>query len=287
MDVGDLVALMRCPSCASEKLALKGGNVVCSACGTELEVEGRNVYARAGHSLLSDEWERKQGESVERYLSEHYNERAEVPRIFGGFIATTLGPNDVVLDIGCGISKSMPIYVSELSTGGYVGLEPLEKRVERDYLCMVGAVAERLPIRNQAFDAILLATSLDHIEEIDEALAELKRVLSPGGRLYLWVGLHEPEVYARAKTFHPIFYGTKGWKRLVRIGAAYVEYANFMWRMAKRKRALATGTPLDDVHFRYYTRASLLSELDRNGLEVCRTLMVPGSTSFMVEARPR
>jgi demethylmenaquinone methyltransferase/2-methoxy-6-polyprenyl-1,4-benzoquinol methylase len=287
MDVGDLVGLMRCPSCACEKLALEAGTVVCSACGTALKVEGRNVFARAGHSLLSDEWERKQGESVERYLSEHYNERAEIPRIFGGFIATTLNPDDVVLDIGCGINKSLPIYASELSAGGYVGLEPLEKRVKRDYLCIVGAVAERLPIRNKAFDAILLATSLDHIEGVDEALGELKRVLSPRGRLYFWVGLQEPEVQARAKTFHPIFYGTTGWKRLLRIGAAYAEYAHFMWRMAKRKRALANGTPLDDAHFRYYTRASLLAELDRSGLDVRRTLMVPGSTAFMVEARPR
>jgi SAM-dependent methyltransferase len=287
MEIGDLVDVIRCPSCAADKLALEPGKAVCSSCGTALPVDGRNVYASVRHSLLSEEWERKQQDSVERYLDEHYNENADIPHIFGGFIATTLRPDDIVFDVGCGLSKSLPLYVSELSARGYVGLEPLQTPVDRDYLCIVGAVAEHLPIQDASFDAILLATSLDHIERVDEALGELKRILSSQGRLYFWVGLHEPEVQARAKTFHPIFYGARGWKRLLRIGAAYAEYAYFMWRMAKRKRALAKGVPLDDIHFRYYTRASLLAELDRNGLDVHRTLMVPGSNSFMVEARPR
>lgn len=282
----DLLARMRCPSCGGGDLARNGEVAACSKCGTALPIDGNNVSGAVG-SVLSEEWAEMQAGSVERYKDEHYEEDETVAKIFGGFIAVSLKPDDRIFDVGCGLFPSMPAYVRDLQHGGYVGLEPLETPVERDYLCMTGAVAEKLPLKDGSFDAVLLATSLDHIEHVDQAMAELKRILTPGGRLYFWCGLNEPEAMARAKSFHSIFFVSKGVKRALRIAAAPAEYAYFMYRMRKRRRDLAKGVRLDTAHFRYYTRATMLKEMTDNRLEVKRELVVPGNNSMLVEAVPR
>jgi SAM-dependent methyltransferase len=285
MKVEDLLGRMRCPSCGAGNVARTGDTAVCSNCGTRLPIDGNSVSGAIG-SVLSGEWEEMQAGSVERYQDEHYEEDETIALIFGGFIAVTLKPSDVVFDIGCGLFPEMPAYARDLQMAGYIGLEPLTTKVERDYVCMTGAVAEKLPLKDKSFDAILLATSLDHIEHVDQAMAELKRVLTPGGRIYIWCGLHEPEVQAHAKTFHSIFYGTRGLKKVARIAAAYAEYGHFAWRMHKRRRALGKGERLDSAHFRYYTRPTLRKELTDNGLVIRRELLVPGSVSMLVEAVP-
>lgn len=285
MEMKDLLERMRCPSCGHGELAQGSDAAECPGCGTRLPINGNNVSGTVG-KLLSDEWEEMQAASVERYKDEHYEEDETIAKIFGGFIAVSLKPDDRIFDVGCGLFPSMPAYARDLAHGGYVGLEPLETPVERDYLCLTGAVAEKLPLKDGSFDAVVLATSLDHIEHVDQAMAELKRILAPGGRLYFWVGLNEPEAMARAKNFHSIFFVTKGAKRALRIAAAPAEYAYFIWRMRKRRRDLARGVSLDHAHFRYYTRESLLKEMAENELEVRRELLVPGNNSMLIEAVP-
>lgn len=285
MEMQDLLARMCCPSCGGVELARNGDVAACPRCGTKLAIDGNNVSGSVG-AQLSEEWAEMQAGSVERYKDEHYEEDETVAKIFGGFIAVSLKASDRIFDVGCGLFPSMPAYARDLQHAGYVGLEPLKTPIDRDYLCMTGAVAEKLPLKDGSFDAVLLATSLDHIEDVNQAMAELKRILAPGGRIYFWVGLNEPEAMARAKSFHSIFFVTKGVKRGLRIAAAPLEYAYFMYRMRKRRRDLAAGVALDHAHFRYYTREAMLKEMADNGLAVQRDLLVPGSNSMLVEAIP-
>ena len=287
MELSLLSERLRCPKCAAAEFDLSATALVCRACGTALPIDGMNITAAVGEPVLSAEWEEMQAGSVERYQDEHYEEDETAAQIFGGFIAVTLKATDVVFDVGCGLFPHLPAYARELQMGGYVGLEPLTTPVARDYPCLTGEVAEKLPLKDASFDAALLATSLDHIEDVGQAMAELTRILRPGGRLYFWVGLHEPEMVSHTKTFHAIFYGTRGLRRSVRIAAAYVEYGWFMWKMRQRRRALEKGIPLDHAHFRYYTQKSLMAEFDRCALEVARTLVIPGTNAILVEARPR
>lgn len=276
---------LRCPACGVCDLDLGSSILTCSSCGHVLAVSGRNVIATGGTRLSAD-WEEMQTGSVDRYLDEHYEEDLTLARIFGGFIAVTIKESDRVLDVGCGLFPKLPAYIDQLRFGSYVGLEPLMTFVERDYDCVMGAVAEDLPFQDSSFDAHILSTSLDHIMDVDKAITELCRVLAPGGRFYFWVGLADPEIIARAKTFHPIFYGSRGIKRAARIAAAYAEYGYFMYRMWLRRRKLERGTPLDCVHCRYYTQESLRADLGKWNLEVRRSLLVPGSNGILIEAFP-
>jgi SAM-dependent methyltransferase len=171
--------------------------------------------------------------------------------------------------------------------GHYIGLEPLKAPVARSYDCLVGAIAEALPLRDGSIDAALLSTSIDHIADIDTAIAELKRVLAPGGRLYFWVGVYEPEILPRAKTFHEILYFGSRTKRIARVALAQLEYAWLFLQMRRRRKKLEKGIPLDQFHCRYYTQDSLKKALDDWGLEQPRYVLIPGTSSVLVEARPR
>lgn len=284
MDVSQLIERMRCPVCASPKLARRGDEAACGKCGNAVAITGTTV--NSGKPALSAEWEAQQEGSVERYQDEHYEEDETVASIFGGFVATNVPADAMVLDVGCGLFPHLPAYVRDLRIGGYVGVEPLTTPVERDFVCLAGAVAENLPLKDESFDAALLATSLDHIMDVDAAMSELRRVVRPQGRIYFWVGLHDPEVVARAKSFHSIFYGARGVRRAARIAAAYAEYGWFMLQMWKRRRNLARGVPLDHAHCRYYTEALLREHLARWHFRVDRWLLVPGTNAVLVDAVP-
>lgn len=84
------------------------------------------------------------------------------------------------LDVGCDnayISRGM------LDSGvQYVGLEPSQGSSPE---FRVSGLGEFLPFADESFDGVSFQTSLDHIFDFQLALAEAKRVLKPGGRLYL------------------------------------------------------------------------------------------------------
>jgi ubiquinone/menaquinone biosynthesis C-methylase UbiE len=282
-----IVPLLRCPRCGQSQATLQDDRATCSGCGAVFPVEGGNILIQSAQDELPADWAAQQQESIARYQDEHYEEDETIAKLFGGFIAVTLNPGDKVLDVGCGLFPDLPAYARDLRMGRYIGLEPLTTMVPRNYACLVGAVAEDIPLRDGSIDAAVLSTSIDHIADIDKAMAELKRILAPGGRMYLWVGVHEPEMLARSKTFHNIlYYGSKA-KRLARILLAQGEYAWLLYQMRKRGKDLALGKPLDHAHCRYYTQERLKTALEGWGLDAPRFLLIPGTASVLVEARPR
>lgn len=201
--------------------------------------------------------------------------------MFGNFIATGLpNRNAVVLDIGCGISPDLPLYVDELGLTNYTGLEPLDVDVRRTYRCLT-ATAESIPFESASVDAVLFATSLDHIADEDAAIAEVKRVLKPGGRIFFWQGLYEPIMLARAKTFEQ----SLAYNPIVGVPFILAEALLTVKRMWKRKRQLKTGARIDSAHERWYTRDRLRASLKRWELTAVRELEPPGTASIFVEAK--
>ena len=95
-----------------------------------------------------------------------------------------------VLELGCGDGENFALYpdtVTEL-----VGIEPedhLRERAERaaaNAKCpvrVVPGVAEALPANDGAFDAAFAGLVLCSVRDQEKALAELMRVLRPGGEL--------------------------------------------------------------------------------------------------------
>ena len=99
-----------------------------------------------------------------------------------------------ILDVGCGPRGSL-----EWAAGAArrVGLDPLVERYRElgidehamEYVC---APAEAMPFEDGAFDVVSTFNSLDHVEDVDRAIAEMVRVVAPGGEVLLVLEVGRP-----------------------------------------------------------------------------------------------
>ncbi len=96
-----------------------------------------------------------------------------------------------VLEIGIGTGLNLPFYdrsrvKSIVGVDPALAMHPLAlRRVEQAGLAvrMVGLSAEALPLPDRSFDTIVCTYTLCTIPAPDSALAEMHRVLAPGGKL--------------------------------------------------------------------------------------------------------
>ena len=103
--------------------------------------------------------------------------------------------NQRVLDIGCG-----PVGTLEWCSMARerVGVDPLAREYERlnkgvHAMRYVESGAEQLPFSDGYFDIVSMFNSLDHVENVEQAMHEAQRVLRPGGSLLLIVEVgHAP-----------------------------------------------------------------------------------------------
>ena len=118
-----------------------------------------------------------------------------------------VGPGDRVLDLGCGAAARVRGY----RRGADVVAFDQRRRGARDVEAILrrcrsrrGARAARAPRRSRAtrstlpfpdatFDCVIASEVLEHIPDDDAAIAEMVRVLKPGGRLAVTVPRWLPE----------------------------------------------------------------------------------------------
>lgn len=96
-----------------------------------------------------------------------------------------------ILDVGCGEGQ----VARRLAADGaeVVALDPTAAQVVEAHArgggpTYVRAGAERLPCRDDAFDAVVVCLALEHVADFEAALWEVARVLAPEGRFLLLVG---------------------------------------------------------------------------------------------------
>lgn len=109
---------------------------------------------------------------------------------------TFLEPRDGmrVLDIGCGTGNySLALAKAGLKVTG-IDISPamLEKaritvKARGLKVSFLEGDALQLPFRDNSFDAVISATALEFVPDLDAALGEAYRVLKPGGRLVVGV----------------------------------------------------------------------------------------------------
>jgi SAM-dependent methyltransferase len=118
-------------------------------------------------------------------------ERVSVPE--GGFnptfqrhvaayrLCAPLLPDGRVLDLGCGVGHSFRELEPRETVG--VDLDPsaLNGQMRETHV----ADMRKLPFAEHAFHAVLAVQSLEHVPDPERVLAEVRRVLVPGGRAVL------------------------------------------------------------------------------------------------------
>ncbi len=105
-----------------------------------------------------------------------------------GLDACDLRAGALVVDIGCGTGASAALARSQdLRAVGVDASETLLREAGRGHpgLPLVRGTAERLPLRNGVCDAVLCECVLSLSGKPDQAVAEFRRILKPGGYLLL------------------------------------------------------------------------------------------------------
>jgi len=149
-----------------------------------------------------------QGGQVVQSAVEVYEEFF-VPGLFGQWPDRVLDgagvqEADRVLDVGCGTGVLARAAVERVSrTGGVAGVDPndgmlaVARRLSPDVTWKNG-VAERLPYPEASFDRVVSQFALMFFTDRPAALAEMARVLAPGGSLAIatWASLDASPGYA-------------------------------------------------------------------------------------------
>jgi ubiquinone/menaquinone biosynthesis C-methylase UbiE len=136
-------------------------------------------------------------------------------------------PGESVLDIGCGLGTVLEFVPF---VNGYT-LDPLAARLRPlglpDGIGHVAGVFEALPFRDRTFDRVFLMNVLDHVRAPNDGVAEIARVLRPGGVLVLSVDTFDGRRYLekrlhkwwgrvrRARTKHPWVFSIPRVERLL------------------------------------------------------------------------
>lgn len=105
---------------------------------------------------------------------------------FRSYIQSAL-PSGRVLDVGCGVLP-LPGYLDFENRANYelYGLDPIG---ETEFVgSRVVGCSEYLPFPDESFDALIFATSLDHVCSLEKTAREVVRVLKDGGKLFIWMG---------------------------------------------------------------------------------------------------
>jgi SAM-dependent methyltransferase len=123
--------------------------------------------------------------------------RALVQRFYEGPLLRRLGgrlDNARVLDAGCGQGVGMQILLRQFGAAHVCGIDSDWSQVSRAQLrfkgkadarvvLAVGSV-ERLPFPGDCFDAVFDFGMLHHVPNWQAGVAEIRRVLRPGGRFF-------------------------------------------------------------------------------------------------------
>ena len=114
------------------------------------------------------------------------------------------GAEGRVLEIGIGSGVNLPLYSGALRE--VVGLEPspglrsmAERAAERaDHpVRLLEGSAESIPLDDGSVDAVVMTWTLCSIADTERALAEMRRVLHPGGRLLFVEHGEAPDAWVR------------------------------------------------------------------------------------------
>lgn len=137
---------------------------------------------------MSDAWERHAGWWQRGFTEGADPEYSEQMLPLAG---AWLAGFDRVLDLGCGEGQ-IARQTAAAGAGFVTGIDRSHNQV-REATARAGAAgfvvgdAALLPFRAASFDAAVACLVLEHLDRLDDALAEVARILRPGGRFMLFL----------------------------------------------------------------------------------------------------
>lgn len=123
--------------------------------------------------------------------------RSAVQRFYEAPVLRSLGgevKGGTVLEIGCGRGVGIEVILQQFHAAHVYGidLDPVQiksasKRLQGRYdglFTLIQCDAERLPLGDASFEAVFDFGALHHVPDWQAAIAEIRRVLKPGGTFF-------------------------------------------------------------------------------------------------------
>lgn len=113
-------------------------------------------------------------------------------------------PTDRVLDLGCGTGWASRRLARMVPEGEVVGIDVADEMLRRAEQASSGipnvrylwGSAEKIPAADNSFDKVLSVESFYYYADQGKALDELRRVIAPGGRLFILINLYRDNHYS-------------------------------------------------------------------------------------------
>lgn len=139
-----------------------------------------------------------------------------------------------VLDVGAGTGANLPYFAKadHVTLAEPDGAMRAKMAAKLDAAAvpveLSDAAAEQMPFPDASFDAVVCTLVLCTVDDPDRALAEIRRVLAPGGTLVLLEHVLAPDGLARwQRRVQPVWHKLAAGCHLDRDTAANVERAGF------------------------------------------------------------
>ena len=115
-----------------------------------------------------------------------------------------LQPHDQVLDLGCGTGWASRRLARIVTGGEVVGIDVADEMLRRAEQASAGirnvryiwGSAEKIPAQDHSFTKVLSVESFYYYADQGKALDELRRVMAPGGRLFILINLYKDNHYS-------------------------------------------------------------------------------------------
>ncbi len=205
--MNEFADVLACPDC-HVALAFDAGGARCSSCEKRYALRDGIWRFVADELIAQDEVKSINAAYHDReaafYDDMHLHVREEVPLLQS--VLRDLEPEEkVVLDVATGtgfLARQLPPSCKLMCLDISVGM--LERvRMIRPHGVMLHGDAEQLPVRSESVDIVTISSALHHLPSPQRALAEMQRVLKPGGRLLVF---HEPHVIPHSLLFRALHF---------------------------------------------------------------------------------
>lgn len=244
-------AELRCTRCRAD-LRPDARGLACTGCGARFPVDdGIPVFAGA-----DDYYEGRFTDTID-YCSAPSRRLKSRLALRPSFLRRHLRRGTAILDLGCGGGTDL-IASHGAVAGVDLSLESL-RRARGLYRVVARADAERLPFADSAFDHVVSMDFLGHVplEQKDAVIAEIARVLKPGGTTVHYAETDGDNLFARVGKLSPElhrerFVELEGHHGLERPSALVERFERAGLRAIEARGAYSTALrPLDEYLNRF------------------------------------
>ncbi|MCX6780271.1 MAG: class I SAM-dependent methyltransferase, partial [Candidatus Magasanikbacteria bacterium] len=104
----------------------------------------------------------------------------------------TLPSDAKILEVGCGAGQFIRAIKQIIPSSDCYGFDVSEVAINKaketaDGVNYVLGPGDRWPLADNFFDAVVIYDVLEHVESVEQTMAEIKRVLKPSGLMYAFI----------------------------------------------------------------------------------------------------